>query len=65
MLKSLKFLVVSALGLNAVPALAQQAPPPVQQQTSQVAPQPAPVKQGLSSDGKIRPWFSLTFLVHS
>jgi len=50
-------LVVSALVFTGIPALAQQqqAPPPVQQQTPQAAPQPAPATtQGPPSDGKIR-----------
>jgi hypothetical protein len=55
--KSTLLLVVFALVFSGIPALAQQqqAPPPVQQQTPQGAPQPAPVTtQGQPSDGKIR-----------
>lgn len=50
-------LAVSALVFTGVPAFAQQqqAPPPVQQQTPQAAPQPAPATtQVPPSDGKIR-----------
>jgi hypothetical protein len=50
-------LAVSALVFAGVPVFAQQqqAPPPVQQQTPQTSPQPAPATtQGPASDGKIR-----------
>jgi hypothetical protein len=48
-------LVVSALALSGISIVAQQAPPPIQQQTPQDAPQTAPpTTQGPQNDGKIR-----------
>jgi hypothetical protein len=48
-------LVVSALAVSGIPIVAQQAPPPIQQQTPQAAPQTAPpTTQGPQNDGKIR-----------
>jgi hypothetical protein len=54
-------LAILALVLSGIPVLAQQqqAPPPIQQQTPQATPQPAPATtQGPPSDGKIRIYVS-------
>jgi len=57
--KSAMTVIVFVLAFGANSALAQQAPPPVQQQTATAAPQPTPATtQGPPSDGKIRIYVS-------
>ncbi len=57
--KSAMTVIVFVLAFGANFALAQQAPPPVQQQAATAAPQPAPATtQGPPSDGKIRIYVS-------
>jgi len=57
--KSTLFLVGSTIVFASFSAFAQQAPPPLQQQPTQAAPQPAPATtQGPPSDGKTRIYVS-------